>query len=188
MATKALAVNVPTRTKIRYIDVYPNDTSKNGGKGYGASLSLKDEAGDRIYPKGFLDRNLETLRAAGVIASEVYDDNPTEKYSIPVLHGEVELCMEQPAGERYPKFTVKTIGTNGNGKPPVSREVPDVTDDKAYADALAQADGPTQWDELYEKYRQCAEAAQQIWGTDVDGQSIVAATATLFISRMNKGI
>lgn len=196
MATKALTVNVPLRTKIKYIDVWPNDPSKNNGKGYGASLSLKDEAGDRIYPKGFLDRNLETLRAAGVISSgDVYDDNPAEKYSIPVLHGDVEIYMEQPAGEKYARFAVKVIG--GNGKPPIAsalpqnapKHVPGDEDDGYMASLTGDVDNSgIDFDALKSRYKECVDYVQIAWGKDTSDVALVAAAATLFIARNQQRI
>lgn len=117
--TLPLAPNVPVAISLRYIDVWPNDMSKNNGKGFGASLALTgtvDGQDRRVYPKGFLDRNLGVLAAAGVIAPSSYDHDPAKKYSIPVLTPHVVVCMEQPAGERWPSFVVRDArGGQGAG-------------------------------------------------------------------------
>lgn len=96
---------------IRFVDIFPNDTTKNNGKGYGPSLSLRGTVNGqdcRVYPKGFLDRNLQRLMQANVIELGAYATDPEVKYSIPVLDGEdIQLELEQPAGEKYPAFIAR---------------------------------------------------------------------------------
>lgn len=147
--TLKLAPNVPVVMEIKYVDIYPNDTAKNNGKGYGSSVSLRgfvDGVDARMYPKGFTDRTLRILISADVIELGTYDDDPEEKYSIPVLDGkQVQLLMEQPAGERYAAFTALNLSrTVGPSKP--GREAPKAapTDDSAYADVLALQYTPQQ--------------------------------------------
>lgn len=109
--TLPMAPNVPITMTIKYIDVWPNDTTKNNGKGYGPSLSLRGTVNGqdcRVYPKGFLDRNLQRLMQANVIEMGAYATDPEAKYSIPVLDGdEIQLVLEQPAGEKYPAFIAR---------------------------------------------------------------------------------
>lgn len=109
--TLQMAPNVPITMTIKYVDVWPNDTSKNNGKGYGPSLALRgtvDGQDCRVYPKGFLDRNLQRLMQADVIELGSYATDPEAKYSIPVNDGEdIQLELEQPAGEKYPAFVAR---------------------------------------------------------------------------------
>lgn len=106
-----MAPNVPITMTIKYVDVWPNDKSKNNGKGYGPSLALRgtvDGQDCRVYPKGFLDRNLQRLMQADVIELGSYATDPEAKYSIPVNDGEdIQLELEQPAGEKYPAFVAR---------------------------------------------------------------------------------
>jgi hypothetical protein len=105
-----MLTNVPIRMSIKYIDVYPDS-----GKGYGASMRLKgtiDGADAIVYPKGKVWAAVKAMKAAGVIdANGEYADEPTEKYSIPVIHADVEMVMRQAAGEKYATFAVNTYGT-----------------------------------------------------------------------------
>ena len=116
--TVKLAPNVPLQMQIRFIDVWPNDPSKDpNGVGYGASLSLKGlingEEG-KCYPKGKLWAVLKALKAGGVIdPAGQYDEEPAEKYSIPVQTADVSLVLEQLAGQRYPEFRAVPV----NGRP-----------------------------------------------------------------------
>src|SRR5258708_7816493 len=138
--TLKLAPNVPVIMEVKFCDVYPNDPAKNNGKGYGSSVSLRgfvDGEDVRVYPKGFTDRTLRTLISADVIELGTYDDDPEEKYSIPVLDGKnVQLLMEQPAGERYPAFVARNLsGVTTSVKP--GRETPKGTPtDDGYMQAL----------------------------------------------------
>lgn len=152
-------VNVPFAMKIKYVDVWPNNTEQNDGKGYGASLSLRgdiDGADAKFYPKGFLDANLIGMANAGIIAGDAAAGSnldPAEKYSIPVVNGDVTITLSQPAGERYAK-TVFATAKSGNGKPPAqatpatpSRNIggplPGEYDDDGYMDAVAGDPTPT---------------------------------------------
>lgn len=135
--------------EVKFCDVYPNDPAKNNGKGYGSSVSLRgfvDGEDVRVYPKGFTDRTLRTLISADVIELGTYDDDPGEKYSIPVLDGkQVQLLMDQPAGERYAAFTALNLSRVTTPTKP-GRETPKAapTDDSAYADVLALQYTPQQ--------------------------------------------
>lgn len=113
-------INVPFHMTLKYVDVWPNDPSKDPkGKGYGASLALRgdiDGKDVRVYPKGFLDANLAAMANAGIIEtpqSGDFDNDPAEKYSIPVKHADIVVTLSQPAGERYAKTTFSKDGATG---------------------------------------------------------------------------
>lgn len=118
-------VNVPFAMQLKYIDVWPNDTTKNSGKGYGPSLALRGDIGgadSRVYPKGFCDANIDAMVNAGVIGVDDYDYDPTEKYSIPVKNGDIIITLSQPAGEKYAKTVFAlanqiTVGTSAQPAP-----------------------------------------------------------------------
>lgn len=136
-----MAPNVPITMTIKYIDVWPNDTTKNNGKGYGPSLSLRGTVSgqdSRVYPKGFLDRNLQRLMQANVIELGAYATDPEVKYSIPVLDGEeIQLELEQPAGEKYPAFIARNPKLFATPPKP-GRETPKGAPiDDGYLDSLA---------------------------------------------------
>lgn len=99
--------------EIKYVDVWPNDMSKNNGKGYGAAVSLRgivDGEDVRVYPRGFVDRTLRTLIGADVIELGEYDDDPESKYAIDVLDGKkVQIMLDHPAGEKYSTFTALNL-------------------------------------------------------------------------------
>lgn len=136
-----MAPNVPITMTIKYVDVWPNDTTKNNGKGYGPSLSLRGTVNGqdcRVYPKGFLDRNLQRLMQANVIELGAYATDPEVKYSIPVLNGEdIQLELEQPAGEKYPAFIARNLKLFATPPKP-GREMPKgAPSDDGYLDSLA---------------------------------------------------
>src|SRR4051812_17946537 len=113
--TLQLTVNVPVDMDIKYIDVWPNDPSKDtkNGKGFGASVALKGEVDGesvRVYPKGFVNRTIEKLVNFGVIEDGHYEHDPAEHYSIPVKSGRVRIINAQPQGEKYPNFDILEVG------------------------------------------------------------------------------
>jgi hypothetical protein len=196
--TLQMTVNKPMQAVIKYVNVWPNDTTKNSGKGYGASLNLKgtfDGTPDAsVYPKGFLNRNIQALVDAGVIEDGNYPHDPAERYSIPVVTSDVTLLLEQNAGEKYPTFKVLSDldraregdkvakPTNGNGAAP-----------KASAPKAEAYESPGRlpnedFRELVLRYRECAAAANEAWGKDTSDQALVAAAATLFIERNRKNV
>ena len=123
--TYKMTVNVPVDMKLEHIDVWPNDPSKNEGKGYGASLALTGQIKgqpSRIYPKGFLNKNIEKLVASEVIEDGHYELDPAEHYSIPAMEGHITVVNSQPAGERYANFDILEVIRAGNGKPPVAKK------------------------------------------------------------------
>lgn len=125
-----LAPNLPVRMQVRYVDVFENDLTKNGGKGYGASVRLKGTVNGEdavCYPKGAAWAVLKALQAGGVVAPGEYDDDPAEKYSIPVANGDATLVLEHLPGDKYSNFkaTAALYGAPAsappaNGKAPVS--------------------------------------------------------------------
>lgn len=143
-----MAPNKPITMTIKYVDVWPNDTSKNEGKGYGASLALRgtvDGEDVRVYPKGFVDRNIQKLMQADVIELGQYDADPEAKYSIPVNDGEdIQLELEQPAGERYPAFVARNPKLFGIAPVKPGRETPkNIPDEDGYLDALVNGSDAT---------------------------------------------
>lgn len=145
-----MAPNVPVAMKIRFVDVWPNDPSKDPkGKGYGSQVSVKGEVGGErdtlIYLKGLTSVAIGQLESAGVIARSNYMHDPGAKYSIPVMSGDVTMVLDQPADERYPKLK---ITANGNGKPAKKNEKQEglnvgklpSDDDASFADSLVNAD------------------------------------------------
>lgn len=108
----ALAINVPVAFSIKYLDVFPDS-----GNGYGASVRMKGTANgaDAVcYLPGKAWANLKALKLAGVIdpAGE-YDEEPTEKYSIPVLVKDVTVCRQQMPGQKYADLVVTPAGAPG---------------------------------------------------------------------------
>lgn len=196
-----LLTNVPIRMSIKYIDVFPNDTSKNQGKGYGASMRFKgtiDGADAVLYPRGAVWAAVKALKAAGVIAESEYDEDPSEKYSIAVRHSDVELCMKQNAGERYASFTVTTVGaatpvTTSRPHNTQGAHIPGIDDSpfppkETGAPPQIGTDGP--WNAMLEFYERCLTRANSYCQANriVDQQAIVAMTATLFIEANKRGL
>lgn len=203
-----LAPNVPARMTIRYVDVYPNDTTKNNGQGYGASVRLKGTAADGgeavCYPKGKAWAVLKALVAGGVVAPGEYDDDPEKSYSIGVVNGDAELVLEQKPGEKYANFKATAAGALAPPAPapvragtkeshkephseggPLPYEVP--------ADAAGTPTAPD-FAALVDRYEECfgvalsqANVAKQR-GLPLTGEAIAAVAATLFIERNRRGI
>lgn len=131
-------INVPFHMTLKYVDVWPNDPSKDPrGKGYGASLALRGDINGedcRVYPKGFLDANLNAMVNAGIIAapeSGDFDYDPAEKYSVKVRHADIVVTLSQPAGEKYAMTVFSTNGVapvqstpKPTGKQPVNIGAP----------------------------------------------------------------
>lgn len=122
-------VNVPFQMQLKYIDVWPNDPSKNNGRGYGPSLALRGDINgvdSRVYPKGFCDANIDAMVNAGIIAADTYDYDPAEKYSIKVKNGDITITLSQPAGEKYAKtvFALSEQGTLGSPSAPAVAVAP----------------------------------------------------------------
>lgn len=114
-------VNVPFVMQLKYIDLWPNDTTKNKGKGYGPSLALRGDIGgvdSRVYPKGFADANIDAMVNAGIIAAIDYDYDPTERYSIDVKDGDITITLSQPAGEKYAKTVFSLTAQRSMVAPP----------------------------------------------------------------------
>jgi hypothetical protein len=192
-------VNVPFHMTLKYIDVWPNDPSKDPkGKGYGASLALRGDINgedSRVYPKGFLDANLRAMIDAGIIAVGTYSDDPTEKYSIPVKHADIVITLAQPAGERYANTTFSTNGTTPvqatkpNGKQPVNigGPLPGEYDDEPPhpAETYAQTKGPDPFIHLRGAVATWATARREILAAAPefadDLQALNAACATVMI-------
>jgi hypothetical protein len=203
----AMTVNVPVPIRVKFVDVYANDTTKNGGKGYGSQVAVKGDingATETIYLKGFTDANLNQLQQAGVIAAGAYDADPAQKYNIPVSgKHEVTLVLEQPAGQRYPKLKI-----SANGAAPPSPPAVQNTSRSTVGNALepepygslpgdeVETGGPPSsngsvggFEGLLEKYGECfteaAGFAQRVhkMGIPVDLSGISAIAATLYISR-----
>ncbi len=110
--TLKLTTNIPVDLDLKYIDVWPNDPSKNEGKGYGASISLKgtvDGEDVRIYPKGFVNKTIEKLVNYGVVEDGHYEHDPAEQYSIPFQQGNIRIVNAKPAGERYENFDILAV-------------------------------------------------------------------------------
>jgi hypothetical protein len=128
--TYQLTVNVPVDFDLKYIDVWPNDPTKDkvNGKGFGASVSLKGfVAGEevRVYPKGFVNRTIEKLVNAGVVDDGHYQHDPAEKYSIKVKQGKLQIVNAQPSGEKYANFDVLLVdGKPVQAKPKVKATAP----------------------------------------------------------------
>src|SRR5687768_16484897 len=104
-----LAINVPVAFSIQYLDVYPDS-----GKGYGSSVRMKGTANgsDAVcYLPGKTWANLKALKLAGVIdADGQYEEEPTEKYSIPVLIKDVTVCRQQMPGQKFADLVVTPMG------------------------------------------------------------------------------
>lgn len=190
--------NVPVSMRVKFVDVYANDTSKNNGKGYGSQVAVKGEIGGEtftIYLKGFTNENVGQLVDAGVIAPNHYPHDPAEKYNIPVVGKDaVTLCLEQLAGMKYPKMRI--TGANGSTSVPSPRSTAPVASamtpvKPAYVQQdvgrLPGEENP--FDEMVEKYAECVSAANSSWGINtIKDEALVAAAATLFIERNRKGI
>lgn len=195
--TIPLAPNVPQPISIKYVDIFPNDTTKNNGVGYGPSLRLKgtiDGQEAQVYPKGFLDANLRTLINAGVIAAGTYSDDPTEKYTIPVEAGKVTVMMAQPAGERYAKFVVSSpatpVPTTKGGKLAVNMGPPLPNEDGYVASLVVSAPTATLGSgTALDRMSAClggvlgmiSEAATLKAGLEFTSEDIRAFTISLFI-------
>lgn len=200
-----MLTNVPIRMSIKYIDVYPDS-----GKGYGASMRLKgtiDGAEAIVYPKGKVWAAVKALKAAGVIdAGGEYEDEPVEKYSIPVKQADVEIVMKQGPGEKYASFTVNGGGNAAPASPnpravaktpqsigPALPWEQDVDDTFARAETgapPAAAAPDAKWNEMLSLYDRCVTKAMAFCTTlkITDQQAVVAMTATLFIEANKRGI
>lgn len=113
-STLQLTVNEPIEMEVLYIDVWPNDPSKDlkNHKGFGASVALKGlVAGEevRVYPKGFANKTIEKLVKFDVIEDGHYEHDPAEHYSIPVKTANVRLGNMLPKGERYVNFDILAV-------------------------------------------------------------------------------
>ena len=114
-----LTINVPQPMTLRYLDVYPDS-----GQGYGPSLKAKGTVDGEdviLYVPGKLWAALKALKAAGVIADGQYDEEPTERYNIPVLVPEIVITREQKPGAKYAEIVVQAAGAakpapKANGK------------------------------------------------------------------------
>jgi hypothetical protein len=183
-----MLTNVPIRMSIKYIDVYPDS-----GKGYGASMRLKgtiDGADAIVYPKGKVWAAVKAMKAAGVIDSGgEYEDDPTEKYSIPVLHADVEMVMRQAAGEKYANFSINTCGE--------ARTVPATPKPVSTTKQPTNIGGPLPWEQeetgapparadvpaSFALYDRCFEHAFKVASAAkiTDQQAIASMAATLYI-------
>jgi len=211
--TIALAPNVPIQMQVKWVDVWANDPTKNDGKGYGASLSLKgivDGETVKLYPKGKLWAVLKALKAGGVIdPAGQYDEEPAEKYSIPVQTADVTLVLEQLAGQRYPEFRAVPV----NGRPtapqtakPVSGGAPkeahsiggplpwETEEPAATPTPVGAAASGDAWETMRQRYLDCVDVAivacKAINAADipVDGAAVSSMAATLFIRRSERGV
>lgn len=200
--TVPLTVNVPVDFRLKFIDVWPNDLSKNGGKGYGASLALTGELDGkpaRIYPKGFLNRNIDKLVWAGVIEEGHYPHDPAEKYSIPVKTGEIRVVNSQPAGEKHAAFDILNVRgvavptkekLNGHGSTPAATAPSGQVSGSVGAPAGAESEKPkmrdaykalTQWvlTEITPLYENA--------GVPLTPEAAAACVQTLFIQAAQRG-
>lgn len=142
-------VNVAFAMKLRYIDVWPNNTEKNGGKGYGSQVAIRGEidgVDQRVYLKGFTDANIDGMVNAGIIAATDYNYDPAEKYSIPVKSGDITVTASQPAGEKHAKMK---FALNGPAAQATQAATPAPTqgkrlpgEDDGYLDSLTNDEPP----------------------------------------------
>lgn len=209
-----LAPNIPIRMQVRYVDVFENDLTKNGGKGYGASVRLKGTVNGEdavCYPKGAAWAVLKALQAGGVVAPGEYDDDPAEKYSIPVANGDATLVLEHLPGDKYSNFKATAAGHGApapapptNGKAPVSIGGPlpyEATLAPTGPSTLPLDDTPArppaqptfaamaaQYAECFTVALQHAQEAQKIADVAIDLAGLSAIAATLFIQRTQRGV
>jgi hypothetical protein len=190
-----MTVNKPMQAVIKYVNVWPNDTTKNSGKGYGASLNLKgtfDGTPDAsVYPKGFLNRNIQALVDAGVIEDGNYPHDPAERYSIPVVTSDVTLILEQNAGEKYPSFKVlANLDRAREGDPaPKTNGAPPKAEPYESPRRLPNEE-PTGFSEILKQYDECisesigfAHRIVKAGIPGVDGSTVSSLAATLMIAR-----
>lgn len=71
---------------------------------------------------------------------------------------------------------------------PNAKEVPGAIEDSAYADSLVSDRTETHWERMARQYKECAAVAMAAWGNDTQADALVAAAATLFIQRSQKGV
>lgn len=194
--TIKLAPNVPFRMTVRYVDVWPNDTTKNAGKGYGPSLCLTgaNPAGEavRFYPPGKLPVALAALTLGGVIAPGQYSLDPAQKYNIPVQRGDVEIVLEQGPGDKYAEIAVNGHrGDSPNGTPP-TQAVPQAAapasqkQPVSYGGPVPGLDAPeavSPLDAATDRLGRCLRNAQALATAHgiTEQRAVVAIAATLYI-------
>ncbi len=182
-----MTVNVPVTMRPKFVDVYANDISKNGGKGYGSQVSMKgtvDGKDELIYLKGFTNDNVGQLVDAGVIAPTHYDHDPAEKYNIPVIgKHEITLVLEQPAGQKWPKMKITSAHAT-NGTPPISQAA------KPAPPKVVPSDNGA-WDAMVARYAQTMDSVQEVNHARnyiPSDEAYGSQVATLFIQRERAGV
>lgn len=194
-----LAPNVPVRMHLRYVDVWPNDTTKNNGAGYGASVRLKGEIDGQeavVYPKGKAWAVIKALVDGGVVAPGEYEEDPDQKYSITVAHRDVTIWLEQMAGQRYADFKARCEGAgaptpapaNGAPKPQAATRVAAPVSHGPQVPGLDEPTAAPAGDgELHALYRECFDFVRTGPGLVVErlggdpAGAVAAMTATVFI-------
>lgn len=193
-------LNVPLVVRVRYVTVYPNDPTKNNGKGYGSSVAMSGTAlinGEWVeaswYAKGKTWAALRALKDAGVIPD--YDkawDDPAERVTVPVVADQkaVTMCYEKKHGDQYATFKV-TPGGSASGpapttKPKTDHALGEIPGDplESYQPAHSPKDDANAlvktYRDLYESNARWMDKLGKDLEFPIDGASINAVTFSMF--------
>ena len=193
-----LTINVPQPMTLRYLDVYPDS-----GQGYGPSLKAKGTVDGEdviLYVPGKLWAALKALKAAGVIADGQYDEEPTERYNIPVLVPEIVITREQKPGAKYAEIVVQAAGAakpapkaNGKEGHTLGGPIPGLDDVPAPVTPVTPTKAAVSWADMCERMGEAMVAARAICeGTfglgNFSDETAEKVGVTLWMERMRRGV
>ena len=200
----AMDMNVPVTMRVKWCTVWPNDMSKNSGKGYGSSVNLTGTAlvdgtwvDASLYAKGKTWQVLKALQTAGVITdnNKAWDD-PAEKVTVPVNAdaGARVFVYQKKHGDTYANF----FATDPDGTPPVTapkkeNAVGDLPGDPASAYRSETNDQKA--NTIVDRYRKLYES-NAVWLSKVagsgefpyDAASLNAITFSMFATLKDRGL
>ena len=209
MATDRLKLtmdlNIPVTMRVKWCTVWPNDLSKNSGKGYGSSVNLTGTAfvdgawvDASLYAKGKTWQVLKALQSAGVITDNQKEwDDPAEKVTVPVNAdaGARVFVYQKKHGDTYANF----FATDPDGTPPVAapkkqeNAVGDLPGDpaSAYRSETSEQKANTvvqKYRTLYESNTKWANTLCGDLGIPVDAAAINAITYSMFATLKDRGL
>jgi hypothetical protein len=189
--------------RVKYCTVWPNDPTKNAGKGYGSSVNLSgttlvngEWVDASLYAKGKTWQVLKALQTAGVItANDKAWDDPAEKVTVPVNVDGVSrtFVYQKKHGDAYANFFVTDSAVPATPAPKQDHAVGDLPDDpaSAYRSETASDKANT----IVDKYRKLYES-NAAWLAKVAGQgefpydaaALNAITFSMFATLKDRGL